>query len=243
MDGAVKRTWSALRDLYPMGLSMLWKAPLVLGVVAIPEFAQHVVEIQLGMFDGGEATSMAANAPLRWVFGYVKVAGLFLAILAAARFWWSRRAGRAWYDPRDLAWKRLVAGALLFLGVPLLPLLAKGQISDMAIQIISLVLTIPLLPALFVMVGGLCGDRTTTLREYWRRSWGWTLLVVALMAIAFWPAAQLHRWNHMWAMHASPALVWLLMIFDSVVVGLIAGLCGTALYLSYNAFERGSGAE
>jgi len=47
----------------------------------------------------------------------------------------------------------------------------------------------------------------------------------------------------MWAMHASPALVWLLMIFDSVVVGLIAGLCGTALYLSYNAFERGSGAE
>lgn len=243
MDGAVKRTWLALRDLYPMGLSMLWKAPLVLGVVAIPEFAQHVVEIQLGMFDGGAVTSTAANAPLRWVFGYVKVAGLLLAILAAARFWWTRGAGCAWYDPRDLAWKRLVVGALLFLGVPLLPLLAKGQISDMAIQAISLVLTIPLLPALFVMIGGLFGDGVTPMRQYWRRSWGWTFLVVALMLIAFWPAAQLHRWNHVWAMQASPALLWLLMIIDSAVVGLIAGLCGTALFLGYAAFARGQSAK
>jgi hypothetical protein len=38
---------------------------------------------------------------------------------------------------------------------------------------------------------------------------------------------------------ADPATVWALMIFDSLLVGLLAGLTGTALYLGYAAFARG----
>jgi ABC-type antimicrobial peptide transport system permease subunit len=44
--------------------------------------------------------------------------------------------------------------------------------------------------------------------------------------------------NHDWALGASPIVVWGLMIFDSLLVGLMAGLTGTALYLGYAGFAR-----
>ena len=239
MNEAVKRAGEALRDLYPMGVSLLWKAPLVLALVVVPEFVQHVVEIKLGMFEGGAATRAAADSPLRWAFGFAKIVGLVLAMLASARFWSTHRAGHAWYDPRGIAWRRLILGTILFMGVPSLPLLATGYVSDMATQLVSLAITLPLLPMLFLMVGGLFGDRETPLRDYWRRSWGWTLFTALLVVVAFWPASQLHRLNHVWAMKQPLLLVWPLMAFDSLIVGLLAGMTGTALYLGYAGFARG----
>ena len=246
MREPLTRAGQALVRLYPKGFSLLWKAPLVLALVVVPEFAQHVVEIQLGMFEGGAATRAAADSPLRWTFGYAKMVGVFLVFLAAARFWWTRRAARAWYDPRGIAWQRFGLGALLFMGVPLLPLLATGRVSEKTIQVASLILTIPLLPMLFVMIAGLFGDRDTPMRDFWRRSWGWTLFTALLLVLAFAPAQWLHGRNHQWAMGADLTLVWPLMIFDSVLVGLLAGLTGTALYLGYAAFadaDRGATAH
>lgn len=77
----------ALIHLYPRGVSMIWLAPAALALVVIPEFAQHVVEVRLGMFDSVEAARSIQNDPTRWAFGYVKIAGLVLTFLAAARFW------------------------------------------------------------------------------------------------------------------------------------------------------------
>ena len=236
---ASARAGRALLRLYPMGVSLLWKAPLVLALVVVPEFVQHIAEIQLGMFDGGAATSAAANAPLRWAIGYLKVAGVVLVFLAAARFWWSRRAGSAWYDLRTIAWKRFILGFVVFMGIPLLPLLAAGRVSETAIQYASLALTIPLIPMLFVMLAGLFGDRETPMRDFWRRSWGWFLLTVLLVVMAFAPAQWLHGMDHRWAMGAALPIVWALMTFDAIVVGLLSGITGTALYLGYAAFFDG----
>ena len=57
-DGLI-RAGRALVDLYPKGLSLFWLAPAVMGLVVIPEFLQHVVEIRLGMFDSREAFDAA----------------------------------------------------------------------------------------------------------------------------------------------------------------------------------------
>ena len=240
---SLTRAGQALAKLYPMGISLLWKAPLVLALVVVPEFIQHVAEIQLGMFNGGAATRAAADHPIRWAFGYVKVAGVLLVFLAAARFWWTRRTGGDWYDVRTVAWKRFGLGFVTFMVIPLLPLLATGRVSEMAIQAASLALTIPLLPMLFVMIAGLFGDRETPMRDFWRRSWGWILLTVLLVVIAFAPAQWLHGMNHHWAMGAALPIVWALMIFDSIVVGLLSGITGTGLYLGYAAFRDGNGAN
>ena len=237
MKAELKRAGLALARLYPMGFSLLWKAPLVLALVVIPEFVQHVVEIQLGMF-GDKAQRIAAGAsPTRMAFGYAKVAGLVLTFLAAARFWAARERGVPWYRLSDIAWGRFALGFLLFGLLPVLPVLFVAQIGKSNADIIGIVITIVLLPAMFLLLAGLFGDRTTSVRAMWLRSWPWAVLTALLLVLAFMPAQWLHGKNHEWAFGAQPAIVWALMIFDSILVGLLGGLTGTAFYLGYAAFR------
>lgn len=240
MTGAWKHAGRALADLYPHGVSLFLVAPAVVALVVIPEFAQHVAEIQLGMFDGREQALAVADSPTRMAFGYVKVAGLVAAILASARFWWTRRAGRHWADPRGIAWGRFLLGAALFMGIPALPELVKGQVDNWLYQTLVWGLSLIMLPMAFLMLAGLFGDRDTPVSAMWRRAWPWLLLTVVLLVLAFAPASWLHQMNHRWAMGADPVVVWALMIFDSLLVGLLAGLTGTAFYLGYAAFARRS---
>ena len=237
MKAGLKRAGQALVRLYPMGISLFWKAPLVLALVMLPEFVQHVVEIRLGMF-GDAAQRMAAGAsPTRMAFGYAKVAGLVLTFLAAARFWAAEERGVPWYRLSDMAWGRFAVGFLLFGLLPVLPALFVSQIGKANADIAGIVVTIIFLPAMFLLLAGLFGDRDTSVRDMWRRSWPWAVLTALLLILAFAPAQWLHGMNHKWAFGADPVLVWALMIFDSLLVGLLAGLTGTALYLGYNAFR------
>ena len=237
MNAGLKRAGQALVRLYPMGVSLLWKAPLVLALVVVPEFLQHVAEIQLGVF-GDKAQRMAAGtSSTRMAFGYAKVAGLVLTFLAAARFWSARERSVPWYRLSDIAWGRFALGFLLFGLLPVLPVLFVAQIGKSNADIIGIVITIVLLPAMFLLLAGLFGDRTTSVRAMWLRSWPWAVLTALLLVLAFMPAQWLHGKNHEWAFGAQPAIVWALMIFDSILVGLLGGLTGTAFYLGYAAFR------
>ena len=233
------RAARAAIELYPRGLKLFWLAPAVLALVVVPEFAQHVVEIRLGMFESEEAFRALSNDPTRWAFGYAKIAGLVLAILASARFWWAREAGHRWYDVRRIAWGRLILGFLLFGLVPVAPELAGRWIGEQAVFWVSIALSLALLPMLFLMIAGLFGDRATRLSSMWRSAWPWLVLTAVLAVSGFVPAAWLHQLNHRWAFGMEPALVWALMGLDSLLVGLLAGLTGTAFYLGYAAFAEG----
>ena len=237
MKAGLKRAGQALLKLYPVGISLLWKAPLVLALVVLPEFIQHVVEIQLGMFGTKAQRIAAGESPTRMAFGYIKIAGLVLTILAAARFWAARDRGVPWYRLSDIAWGRFALGFLLFGLVPAAPALFQAQIGKTNADVAGIIVTIMLLPALFLMLAGLFGDRTTPVRAMWQRSWPWAILTALLVVLAFMPAQWLHGMNHRWAFGAEPVLVWTLMIFDSVLVGLLAGLTGTAFYLGYAPFR------
>lgn len=231
------RAGQALAQLYPMGFSLLWKAPLVLALVMIPEFIQHIVEIRIGMFDSREAFLARQFDGTRMAVGYLKIAGLILAILAAARFWATRKRRIAWYQLAGIDWRRFALGFLLFMLVPAAPTLFESQIGKSNVEVAGILVSILLLPALFLMLAGLFGDGTTSSRDMWRRSWPWAVLLALLVVLAFVPAQWLHGLNHDWAVGAHPVLVWTLMIVDTLVVGLLAGLTGTALYLGYAAFR------
>lgn len=118
MRDFLRRAGKALLDLYPKGLSLLWLAPGALALVVLPEFAQHVAEIRLGMFDSREAFIALAEDSTRMAFGSVKIAGLVLTFLAAARFWGIKQYGGHWADPKTVAWGLLLIGLLLFMGIP-----------------------------------------------------------------------------------------------------------------------------
>lgn len=238
----LQRAGRAALELYPRGFRLFWLAPGLLALVVVPEFAQHVAEIRLGMFESREAFRGLAADPMRMAFGYAKVAGLVVAMLAAARFWWAHEHGARWYDLRHIAWKRLAIGFLFFMLIPSIPGLSNAQIGQPTAQAIGIALSLILLPTLFLMLAGLFGDRDTSARAMWLRSWPWALLTALLAVAGFLPAQWLHGMNHVWALGAPAAAVWALMIFDSLLVGLLAGLTGTAFYLGYAAFaevERG----
>ena len=225
-------------ELYPRGIAMIWVAPLVLALVAVPEFLQHVAEIELGMFDSRESARAVADHPQRWAFGYAKLAGLVLTFLAAARFWWVCRRTERWWDVRTIAWGRFLLGFLLFGCLPLLAELIEPFAGTTAKEVATWLITFASLPFALLMLAGLFGDRQPTLRQMWTRGWPALLILCVLLPLAFAPAQILHGYNHRWAFGAEPVLVWTLMIFDSLVVGLLAGLTGTALYLGYAAFAK-----
>lgn len=229
---------AAIADYVRLGVSLFWIGPAVVALVVVPEFAQHVAEIQLGMFDSREAAIAVSQDGTRWAFGYVKIAGLALTFLASARFWWCRKHGGRWYDVRSLAWGRLLLGLILFFAIGSAPELVSplaGTQAPLALVVIASLLS---LPFLFVAIAGLFGDREAPMKALIVKSWPWLLLLALLLPLGFAPLAWLHNMNHHWAMGAHQAIVWGLMIFDSLLVGLMASSVGAALFVAYDGFHR-----
>ena len=242
MIGALaRRLLHVLRDAF----RLWWLAPAIPLIAVIPEFVQHVVEIQIGMFDSREAGKALANDPTRWAFGYAKLAGYLIAILAAARFWAARVQGLAWYSPWGIAWKVFGIGLLLngllsaltwALEDPL-----KSAVGEMATNVISLALNLVTLPLLVLLVAGLVGDRKATIGSVYRYGWGAALRIVLLSAVVLVPLMALHSYNHTLAIGSHPALVWALMVFDSLLIGLLAAGWGTAIHHGYQRLGHDPG--
>lgn len=232
---------SAVAQYLMLSVSLFWVGPIVVALVVVPEFAQHVAEIHLGMFDSVAAAKLAGNDPLRWAFGYAKIAGLVLTFIASARFWWCRAHGGHWYDIRRLAWVRLVIGFVLFMAIGSIGELFALIADRKAPVAVSIVFSLLSLPFLFVMLAGLFGDRATPLKALIAKSWPWLLLLALLLPLLFAPLSWLHGMNHKWALGAPDAMVWALMIFDSLVVGLMASSVGAALFVAYDRFHRENG--
>jgi len=186
--------------------------------------------VNAGMFASKAAFNAHAMDPERWQFGYFKIAGLVLSILAAARFWAARRAGQSFFDPHAIAWKAFgvallingAATALTYLAGQAVPAQFK-QATDLALMVV----TLPLLP---LLVAPLLGMGDFTLRRAYTAGW-WIALRTALVVAAwFAPLQWLHGFNHKLAMGQPDALVWALMVWDSLVVGLMACVMGTGLH-------------
>ena len=221
------RLWlGVIRD----SLRLFWLAPLIPLIAVLPEFAQHVWEVNAGMFASKAAFNALAMDAMRWQFGYFKIAGLVLTILAAARFWAARRAGQRFFDPHAVAWKAFALALLLNVVVTALTYLigqaVPGQFKQ-ATDLAFMVLTLPLLP---LLVAPLLGIGDFTVRRAYTAGW-WIALRSALIVVAWYaPLQWLHGFDHKLALGQSEALVWALMAWDSLVVGLMAGVMGTGLH-------------
>lgn len=223
-----------LAELYRRGFALFWLAPVTVALVVVPEFVQHVAEIKLGMFVDVEHARAFANDPLRWRFGYAKLIGLGLAMIAAARFW-AIRDGRSWWRLGDVAWLRFAAALLLFVGISALPDFARAWLPEWLYWTAYVGLSIATLPLLFPALAALFGERKVALSESYRRGWRWLPLLLMLLVAAYLPAFAAHAGLHRLAMGQPVAIVWASMTVDSLVVGLLASLVGAAFALGYRA--------
>lgn len=240
MRALINRLIAVLRD----SIRIWWLAPWIPLIAVLPEFAQHVAEVNLGMFESREAGIALSNDPTRWTFGYVKVAGLMVAMLLIIRFWGAREQDIAWWSPYGIAWKVLglafLANAVatgVIAGIEHLLIGADEAIAT----VVTAAQTIATLPLLVWLVAGLVGDRDATLASIYRSGWWASLRIAAFGAIVFVPLEYLHGLNHDWAFGAGQVLLWTLMVFDSLVVGLISVGLGTAIHHGYRRLDSAVG--
>lgn len=218
---------TVLRD----SVHIWWLAPLVPLLVVVPEAIQHIAEIRIGMFESRDMARAVSDDPRRMVWGYLKIAGLVLATLAAIRFWGAQRSSQRWWDLRGLAWRELLLsfGLLVLLMIPGL-LLQSWFNAEQTAKWVDGATQIAGLPLFVMLVAAIGGDRSTGLRQVYRHGW-LPAFRAAIFVVAVWlPLIWLHKMNHRWAMGSADVQVWALMAFDSIVVGFMAVIAGTAIH-------------
>lgn len=231
----IQFTWRQLVELYRRGFAVFLIAPVIVALVVVPEFIQHIVEIHIGMFDSIEQGRALANDPARWMAGYFKLAGLGLAMLAAARYWAARAQGGTWWKLGEIAWLPLIGALLLFLLVPAIPDLVRAHVPVWTYWSGYTVLSLATLPLIVPIMAALAGDRRTgLLARYWR-DWRYVPLLLLLLVAAYAPGMALHYGFHWIAIGRPAVLLWPIMALDSLAVGLIASTVGAALSLTYEA--------
>lgn len=228
---AVRSIGRALFETYRHGGRMLVASPLLLASAVVPEFLQHIAEIHLGMFASIDRFHALANDPLRWGFGYAKVTGFVVAILATARFWSVGSMRRTLMVP-PLTILRVVAGLAIgfalawpvdWLGKQNLPVAI-----NLPLQIVSAVIQAGFM---IYIVGALVEDRSVTPRRAMTTLLPAAIVLTFLTIAAFAPAQALHMATHKLALGQPLPIVWALMTFDALWVGLLAGLVGSALFV------------
>lgn len=223
----------AIFTTYSLGARAMLLAPAIALFAILPEMAQHVAEISLGMFNSTDAFRAHAVDPLRMGFGYVKIAGVALSILATARFF-AFGAVRAALLVRPAVLARILLGIamLIVAALPFEWMRSQGLPTavDVALMLTSSVLQAPLMVYVLAI---LIEDRSMTLRLAFTEYWPTAILMMLLLGAAFLPAQVLHMMNHHWAIGSPDAAVWALMLFDSLVVGFLAVLIGAGLFVGY----------
>ncbi|GAM04089.1 hypothetical protein [Novosphingobium sp. MBES04] len=215
----------SLRD----ALRVFRLAPLALLLVMVPEFVQHVAEIGLGMFASDEAFRTLAQDPTRWAYGTAKLVGLPLAVLFTARVWANRALGRPGWSLAGVAWRPLALG-LIVLVVCSLPGSMGLGFAPAARLVLGFGLTLLSLPGVVLMIAGILGDRAFGLRDAYVRGWSKALRIALYIAPPWLFLQLLHEANHTAALGQPDALVWGLMAFDTLVVGLMAAVAGTGAH-------------
>ncbi|KHK89546.1 hypothetical protein [Novosphingobium malaysiense] len=228
----VKREFAAFlatqRDSF-----LLWRlAPIVPLIAILPEFAQHVVEVRIGMFENGDAFRALAVDPQRMASAAIKVAGLIICVVMAALVWANRERGTRLWSFAAIGWRQVLVGFAIQI-VASLPGMLTAGISPQAATLVAAVLTVASLPGLVLMIGGLVGDRQTGLAQVYSRGWGQALRIAVHFGPGWVLLQAVHNWNHMAALGRPDSLVWSLMAWDALVVGLMATLAGTAMHHGY----------
>lgn len=243
MKGLGRASWSALRgtaigiyESYCLGGKAMFAAPAILLLAALPELAQHTLEIKIGMFDNLAAARRLQGLPIRAYFGYPKVVAVWVAAFLIARFWAHGASVRAAFSVPFTVLVKAVAGIVAMVATGFIIVKLFVSISPNLSIVASLFSG--LIQAMgFLWIMGVWLDRDPiSLKEAFtsRAPNALVLLIIFLFSVPF--SQGLHLLIHKVVLGQSPIVVWGLMIFDAlIVVPLIAALNGSALFVGYRS--------
>jgi hypothetical protein len=223
----VKRFFGDLIGAHVDGARVMLALPWLFAVVVLWEFAQHVVEIRIGFFTDAETSKAVGLDGSRMMFGWVKMALVYVGGFFAIRYLVlgdARQAMRpsaatvARYLPY-IAYS-LVLFVLIFYAASFVP---KDRINAFRTVVgLTQVASEPLL-MLWIVSAATDGSVTGPLRS--ARLTGWMYLwALPLFFIGRIPINAAHQLLNRMAIGQPSGLVWTMMIVDALVVGLLVAI-------------------
>jgi hypothetical protein len=245
MQGMLKDLVFAYREAFRFAAAL----PVIFAIPVAAEFTQHVVEVQIGMFDSMAAAEAAASDPGRALFGAVKLLCLAMLLFWATRFFGCagdvRAAARVDRGPAMQFTLALLVQALV-LGAAGVGQVLLGDIGlDRRSYLLATVavLTVQMVVATLLtawLAAAALGDSRITVRESIRlvrpRLW-YSLTYLSLVAL---PVMALHSALNIVAIGRSAPVMWTLLALDSVTVAYLAAVLAAANFaVARRAAERG----
>jgi hypothetical protein len=223
--------WSDIKENYLSSWHFIFVCPILFLIPALVEFAQHVVEIQIGMYDGGDAAVAVADNDERLRWGFVKALSI-----ALPGYWFVRYLGfdRDASAARRIEWPAIGLWSVIFalsalqiwLGLfgPSLESLSGMSTEQSALMKGILMLALTVLGIYFttwqvawplgnVRIGPIQSIKIMN-GHFWRA------VIYTLAGII--PLMIVHYAFGYGAMGMPIWLVWMMMVLDALVVGLLS---------------------
>lgn len=246
----IKVLISDIESIYRWAWAFAFACPVLFLIPVIVEFAQHIVEMQGGMYSSAAGAEAFADDPLRMQFGFVKVLALLLPSYWLTRFVLygndSAAAKRIEWPASGLWLVVFLFGAVqAFWGISGLSVSRLLNITDEVAanavdatgSLLSLVIGIYLTAWIVAWaVGNAAIGPLQSIRIMYGSFWR----TVALMLAGIMPLMALHyALGYAAIFKGSSALDWSLMLIDSVVTGFLAlTLTGSSVAAARHAAEK-----
>jgi hypothetical protein len=243
--------WKALKDNYTLAWRFVLAFPLLFALPAAVEAVQHVIEWRIGMFESAAMASAVEDHPARAGWAFIKIGTLFLM------GWWVWRfLGFAGDRARTLRWDAYAAAryalVLLFSGALTMLEMKAGDLLGGAFASPRHVLAAAIGTMLVAMalelyfapwkVGAALGRPQASLAASFKTMHGNIAWSFALTLLIFFPIMILHYALGLLPIVLPPAAGALLLVLDSLLVGYLAILFPTTVYLVAERAVTGSGA-
>lgn len=242
---AIVGVGQGIYDTYRLGGRAVLLAPAIASIAALAECAQHIAEIAMGMFDNKNAAHLVAKSAIRWDFGYIKIAAFVIAILLTARLLNKSGSFSGAINVKPNVLLKTIASIVTLMTVAFgIEWLTKGTIGPVSytVSAISWILQAGLI--VWIMSIWL-EDTDQSLKRSFISLLPTAVVMMVLFLAAMLPFQALHAVDHKLAFGQPRPIIWLIMAFDAVVVGLMASVAGSALYVGFTmkATWRGWGSR
>ena len=217
---------TTLRD----GVRLWWLAPLLPLLAFGTELYQHYGEIHLGMFASREAFTALQGSAERMDYALWKILGVAIAMVGSAQYWPNRAAGLRWWSTDLFVWPRVVVSTVASIALAAGAFAIVRNLDGIMSLLALLVLFIAATPLMLYSTAACFGDDDWPLARAYREGWGTALRMAGLVLVVLVPLQVLHMANHFFAFGQPTAMLWAIMVFDSLIVSLIATLVGTAIF-------------
>jgi len=220
----IGRSGSVLFGSHVDGIRAILGLPLLFALLIGWEFVQHIIEVRLGFYDSPEAARAVANDASRMVFGWIKMASVYVGGFFVIRYLW-RRNRDAVISPMVPAFQRYLPYVLYSLTVFGLVFYARQIVPGEHVNTLRAVVglgQVIIEPLLMFWIVAAATDGAVKTPVSSARMMGWLYFwAFVLYFVARLPVNILHQLLNRYAMGQSDVVMWALLAVDALVVGMI----------------------